>query len=162
MPNTNEYHLYIHADELGGKGVGQSPVAQIEGNVGAEQEPQKGDSTQSILKRIVSYATVKGTVDKFIGYNISQISAQTGSEEAQQRIQTIYSTISSGVDTMISTAILGTVNPVLAAINLAGKVISGFVSYSMKAGTIDNQRSVESVGINMLNLRAGTTGRRST
>lgn len=156
MPNTNEYHLYIHGSGGGNK---KDPVAG--GKTKMTEAEKKEAKFEKAVVGLVSYGTLKGTADKLINFQISQVNLTTGASEYQQRLQTVYDGVSSGADLIHSTILAGKLGGLpLAALNLAIQGTTALLNVAQKSIELSNQKNLEDISINMSAIRAGTRGRR--
>lgn len=149
MPN-NEYHIYVHIDGEDGGGSG--------GGGGGVIDPKR----KKTVKKVVGLRKIGQIANNVISYEISQVSIRTGAIQYQQRLKQVYglarSTVQYGV--MIGLGI-GTGNLPLAiagvALDLGNKVVTEVESYATK----QREKGLESISLDMQNIRAGTYGRRS-
>lgn len=160
------YHLYIHIRQEGGGGV--SPVAPTPDTPAPTPKPtpqpkgEGSDQLTSKLKSLVSYHFIKGQADKALTYAISHISMRTGRSEYQQRVSSVYSTASSGLDfAVLEAGLVASGNVPLAVLNLATKGIGVSIDISKKQNDIRLERSVEREEMLRQQIRAGTGGRRN-
>lgn len=155
MPNTNTYHLYIHADGLQQK----DPVAG--GKSKMTEAEKKQAKFEKALIGMVSYPSIKGTADKIINFGISQVNLTTGAAEYQQRLQATYNIASSAADTIYSTIMAGVIGGGwLAALNLAKEGLSALINIGQKQMELNNKSSLEDISINLSAIRAGARGGR--
>lgn len=161
----NEYHLYIHADEVFG---GTSNVV-----AGSAAAPSAGTGTTSdgagktaqgaakAIKGLVSFSTAAAFADNIISYELSQVNLRTGAAEYEQRLQFRYSTAKKlygiGAAT-VGGAIMG--GPVGAVVGFLGSTVSTLISYAQRANILRTQENLENISIGMASQRAGVPGRR--
>lgn len=114
-------------------------------------------------QNLVSFATVAASADKIITTAISQVNMRTGAAEYEQRLDTAYSAgkqiIGAGAALAIGAA-TGTL-PVV-ALGMVMSSINKALSISQKASQLNMEHSLEDISIGMQNVRAGTSGRRSS
>lgn len=141
----------------------QSEQAERNPIAGSGAQTQNGDSggvaswRKGVAKGIVTFNTyVKPFVDQLVTQQISTITLRTGAEELQEKAEFAYSAIKAGVGLIESVLIGGLVG------NLPGAVIGGLmsisttaISYANKAQTLNLQRSVESMSLRNMEIRAG-------
>lgn len=158
MPNTNEYHLYIHVDEK--EKETESPVS----NSSAENKSNNkvfDDRLMTKARAIAAYKTSTSYAKQLIFYERSTIELRTGASEFQQKMLFRYeigSTAFGIIDKIWQGAILG--GGVGAAIGAAVGVLNTAISYSQAQNVIDLNRTLESMTITQNNVRAGTANRR--
>lgn len=166
MPKTNEYHLWIHSSFGNGGGGRSNPVANNKTSGGSRNAKRGGSTDDStgakLLSKLVSYAAIKGIADKTIGYQISQITARTGAVEYQQRMQTVYSTVSSGLGFIVSEIAIASVNAPLAIANVGEKAIEIGIEAAQRIDQINTGKVVEGISLSYAKIRAGASGRRSS
>lgn len=166
MARDNEYHIYVHVEGLSdnngavaGAGTGSSDTEDIKGDKSAS-------AVASAAKKLVSFAAVASTADKIISNNISMVALETGANEYEQRLNTAYSLakqIGGAGISLIGGALMG--GPAGLAIATIGIVASGInkvINLEQRQRELQVQRSLENVSIGMANIRAGTSGRRSS
>lgn len=114
---------------------------------------------------IVSYATAKSFADQIIGFNISQVSLQTGANEYEQRLSMGYeignSVVGAGVS-LLTGALVG--GPAGLAVAAVGVVLNGahkLIQIQQRQQEIDTQADLENVSIGLARRRSGFTGSRS-
>lgn len=122
-------------------------------NGGAQAE---NDRKAAIAKGLVVYHTAKSFVNQVVSHNVSTVSLRTGSEELQEKISFAYEIGQKAFGFVESVAIGALVG------NVPGAVIGGVlsaahtaISYAQKAETISLQRSVESMSLRNMQIRAG-------
>ncbi len=157
----NDFHLYIHLDE-----AGESSAMAGGAENKSESASTGGDATakgiQSAAKKIVSYAAIKATAEQIISGNLSMVELSTGASEYEQRLQAGYN-VGKQIWNAGQTVVLGALAGGLPGA-IAGLVVSGVhmaISYSFRAATLAKEKNLENVSIGMMNIRAGTAGRRS-
>lgn len=166
MAESNEYHIYLHLDEL----TESSAMAGTTGSIGGEGSATgSGDAgaakVASAAKKLVSFAAVASTADKLISYQINQVSLQTGATEYEQRLNVAYSVgkevIGAGA-ALAAGAIVG--GPAGFGVALIGVVASGInkvLNLELNRETLRTQQRLENISIGMENMRAGVAGRRA-
>ena len=105
---------------------------------------------------MVAYHAVKSFADQIVNHRISTIELRTGSKELQERANFINNTVQKGLgvaESMFMGAAVG---------GLPGAIIGTVVglahtaiSYTQAQNTINMQRTLENVSINMNTIRAG-------
>ena len=159
MPNTNEYHLYIHVDEK--EKETESPVS----NSSAEKKKDNAitkDAAQKVGAAVAIYKTAKGFAQQLITHQVSTIELRTGASEYQQKMQFMYNIGNSALGILESIALGAAVGGgapgalVGALVGIAGQAIS----YAQAQNVIDLNRTLESMTITQNNVRAGTANRR--
>lgn len=145
MPITNEYHIYIHGDNI------QKKTPSV-----ASKEEEK----ETKFGKIISFAQIKATANKFLAHDISMIGIRTGASEYTERlnyVRNIGSTaISSGL--MIATAFKVS-NPVGIA-TLLFQAVDKATSLLFEMQELQAKKSSEDYSIRLADIRAGL-GRRS-
>ena len=166
MAENNEYHIYLHLDELADGSA--SAVA----NTGAKSTGDNGESASggsmgkvvNKVKSLVSFAAIKSTADQIINYNISQVSLRTGATEYEQRLSTVYNavsqTVGAGAALIMGGITAGPAGLAVAAIGVAVSGVQKVVSIAKKAENLRLQESLEDISIGMARTRAGVSGRR--
>lgn len=102
MPNTNEYHLYIHVDEK--EKETESPVS----NSSAEKKKDNAitkDAAQKVGAAVAIYKTAKGFAQQLITHQVSTIELRTGASEYQQKMQFMYNIGNSALGILESIAL---------------------------------------------------------
>jgi hypothetical protein len=158
MPNTNEYHLYIHVDEK--EKETESPVSNSSAE-NTENNQVTNEQFMTKAKKIAAYGTVKGFVTQILSNGISTIELRTGAAEYQQKMQFAYD-IGLGLYNIAEKTYLGAKfgGGVGAAIGLAIGTMHTAISYAQAQNVIDLNRTLESMTITQNNVRAGTANRR--
>lgn len=161
----NEYHLYIHADDVGeenqvvaGSATAQSSGTGTNGTDGAGKTAQ---GAAKAVKGLISFSTAAAFADNIISYELSQVNLRTGAAEYEQKLQFGYSTAKKlygiGAAT-VGGAIMG--GPVGAVVGFLGSTVSTMISYAQRANTLRTQENLENISIGMASQRAGVSGRR--
>lgn len=159
MPNTKEFNIYIHLDDL----PNESAMAGDNSKQTSETaESDKSASTiKSVAKKIVGYAALKSTADQIISGQISRVELQTGASEYESRLQAGYNignkVFNAGVALGIGAA-TGTLPIVLAGMVVGG--VQQLISYNQRRIALGMQENLENASIDLMNIRAGTAGRR--
>lgn len=161
MPNTNEYHLYIHpqAEE------NDDPVAggksDMKDNSGGGWNDKWDGKIESAMKKLVSYSAIKGTATQVINYRISQVNLSTGQAEFQQRLEQVSGFASQGLG-LAESAVIGFAagGPVLAALAVIPQLISFGIETYQKYETLNRERQLEGISLGLAAERAGINGRR--
>lgn len=158
MPNTNEYHLYIHLDDEGG--VNKSPVANKE----QSSDGGNADSDEGIKKLVggvAVYKTMKSFATQMISYTVGTIELRSGTKEYQQKMQFLYD-VGMGIFNVVEGAILGgkVGGAPGAVIGAVVGMASTAISYAQNQNTIYLNQAIENVSILQNNVRAGTANRR--
>lgn len=158
----NEYHLYIHADEVGEK----KKVVAGEKNENKTSTPKSygektADSAAKAVKSMVSYNTAKSFADNIISYELSQVNLRTGAAEYEQKLQFAQTAVNKFRDTAVSVGIgLATGNAPLAIFGAVTSLFGTLISYAQRANTLRTQENLENISIGMASRRAGVSGRR--
>lgn len=133
-----------------------SPIA------GSGAKPKKtsggeASSAKNIAKGIVAVeGYVKPFVDKLLTNRIQTVSIRTGAEELQERLSFAYSVGQQAYGIVKSTAVGAAVGRLPGAlIGMLFGLLNTAISYAQKAQQISYQRTVENIGLNYLNVRAG-------
>lgn len=156
-----DFHLYIHLDE-----VGESSAMAGGAENKSESASSGGDATakgiQAAAKKIVSYAAIKATADQVISGNLSMVELSTGAAEYEQRLQASYNItkqIWNAGETVVVGALAGGLPGAIAGLFVSG--VHTAISYGFRSVTLAKQKTIENVSIGLMNIRAGTAGRRS-
>lgn len=158
----NEYHLYVHADNVGEK---KKVVAGAKNENKTSEAKSYGektaDSAAKAIKGMVSYASVKSFADNLVSYEISQVNLRTGAAEYEQKLEFAQTAVNRFRDTAVSVGIgLATGNAPLAILGAATSLFNTLIGYAQRANTIRTQQNLEDVSIGMASQRAGVSGRR--
>lgn len=167
MPNTGNYHLYVHTS---GGSAQKSPVAKNasgtgEGtgsaNAGQSYGEKVGKNTEKALEGMVSYNLAASFADQLISYEVSTVELRTGAREYEQQLQFGYGLAKKGVSAAVSLGIgiaTGTWPLVVAGLAVSG--LKKVVEIGQNVRTLGMQENLEGVSINFANVRAGVSGRR--
>lgn len=98
-----------------------------------------------VFAGVASVGFAVSTAKKVVGNRISTISLRTGRVEYQQRIEETISTVEQ---------FASMVNPVAA--------LSSYIDYAQRVTELRYQATVEGIGLYYLNIRASTSGRRTS
>lgn len=158
--NKTAYTITINLSSLP---KGNSAMAEQESStIGGLNDNVSDSATYKAAQNLVSFATVAATADKLISANISQVNLKTGAAEYEQQLNAAYSAgkqiIGAGA-TLAMGAATGTLPIVAIGMFISG--ISKMLEISKKSVQLNMERSLEDISINMQNVRAGTSGRRS-
>ena len=162
MAENNRYVIEIvFPDEQEDSPV-SSPKADSSADKGSSQKTywdKSADSAKSAAKRIVSAATAYAVADELISYELSTVSLRTGAKEYEQKLQLSYSALKQTVVPLVVGATTG---------GLPGAIIGGLfglgmqaLTWAQNAQTIDYNRQLENISIDMARTRAGVSGSRS-
>lgn len=166
MPNTGNYHLYIHSPVVSTQ---KSPVAKNASGTGegtgAKAEDDYGEkvgkNTEKALEGMVSYNLAASFADQLISYEVSTVELRTGAREYEQQLQFGYGLAKKGVSAAVSLGIgiaTGTWPLVVAGLAVSG--LKKVVEIGQNVRTLEMQENLEGVSINFANVRAGVSGRR--
>lgn len=165
MPNTNEYHCWIHIRDERGSGD-NSPVAAtantpLKGQQNGDEADPARSRLENRLKGFVSYSFVKGQADRAMNYQISLTALRTGRSEYQQRVSEAYNTASSSLDfAKQEMFLIGSQQYGIAVLNAIQKVAGVAIDYGAKTNTMRLERSLEQQEQLRERIRIGTGGRR--
>lgn len=159
-----DFHLYIHLDE-----VGESSAMAGGAENKSESASSGGDATakgiQSAAKKIVSYAALKATAEQVISGNFSMVELSTGAAEYEQRLQTGYNIGKQIWNSVEAVAIGGKVGGLpgaaVAAVGVAVSWARKGISAEFSNLRLRKEKNLENISIGLMNIRAGTAGRRS-
>lgn len=155
---ANPYTIYINLNSL--PQGGGAMAEQESSTVGGSSEES---DVMNAAKNIVSFATMAATADRIVSTAISEVSLRTGATEYEQRLDSAYSAgksiIGAGAALAMGAA-TGTL-PIV-ALGMLMSSINKAMSISQKATQLNMAHSLEDISINMQNIRAGTSGRRSS
>lgn len=161
MAKNKSYTIYINLNSLpqGSGAMAEQESSTLGGPFG--ENATEADAMNA-AKHIVSFATMAATADRIVSTAISEVSMRTGANEYEQRLDATYSAgksiIGAGAALAIGAA-TGTL-PVV-ALGMVMSSINKALSISQKATQLNMAHSLEDISINMQNIRAGTSGRRS-
>lgn len=114
---------------------------------------------------IVSYATAKSFADQVIGFQISQVSLETGANEYEQRLNMGYeignSVFGAGVSLLTGALVGGPAGLALSAVGIVLNGVHKAVGIAQRQQQLDTQTDLENISINLARRRAGFTGSRS-
>lgn len=157
MAENKSYTIYINLNSLP-----QGSGAMAEQESSTLGGPFGENATEADAINAVSFATMAATADRIVSTAISEVSMRTGANEYEQRLDATYSAgksiIGAGAALAIGAA-TGTL-PVV-ALGMVMSSINKALSISQKATQLNMAHSLEDISINMQNIRAGTSGRRS-
>lgn len=157
MPNTNNFHLYIHLDELGE----ESAMAGDDSSSRKKESGKNAKNAKAVAKALVIYSNVKSTADKIASGLLSQVELTTGAAEYEQRLQAGYNIgkqIFGAVESIGIGALVGGIPGAIMGLFMSG--VSMTINYGFRATKLQKEESLENASITMMNLRAGTAGRR--
>lgn len=161
MAEDRSYVIHIH---LGSLPQNSAMAEQESGTLGglSGENAAEADAVNA-AKHIVSFATMAATADRIVSAKISEVSIRIGANEYEQRLETTYSAgksiIGAGAALAIGAA-TGTL-PVV-ALGMVASSVNKALSISQKATQLNIANSLEDISINMQNIRAGISGRRSS
>lgn len=136
-----------------------SPVATPAARAGEKKAPS-GDA-EKLLKRVVSFAAVKGTVDKVVNYGISTVTLRTGAREYEQKLNFAYNTASQAVGLGVTAGMLAlSGHPLLAVAGLAIAGISKGIEIWKNTQRLETEENRENISIQKQIIRAGALTRR--
>ena len=166
MAEDRSYTIYINLNSLPqGSGAMAEKESSTSGGLFNElfgKKPAMEADIMNAAKHLVSFATMKATADRIVSTAISEVSMRTGANEYEQRLDAGISAgesiIGAGSALAIGAA-TGTL-PVV-ALGMVMSSINKALSISQKATQLNMAHSLEDISINMQNIRAGTSGRRS-
>lgn len=122
------------------------------------------DAAKAVKKAtfgIVSYSTAMSFADQIVSYNISRVSLDTGAVEDEQRQSEIYGVVKdiggAGL-AVLGGALAGGPLGAIAALALSGAHKA--ISIAQKQSTLDAERDLENITIEMSRRRAGVNGSR--
>lgn len=166
MAENNEYHIYLHLDEIEeGTGAVADMGAKSTGNKTGSTSSDPALKITKKLKSLVSFAAVKSTADQIANYKISQVALRTGANEYEQRLGYVYNavsqTVGAGAALVLGGVTAGPAGLAVAAIGVAVSGVQKVVSIAQKAENLRLQESLENISIGMEKTRAGVSGRRS-
>lgn len=171
MAENNEYVITIDISGLpsgSGAVAGEKNVSTpgSDNSAGALQSVAQGFKTiKKATFGIVSYATAKSFADQIIGYEISQVSLETGASEYEQRLNAKYGIVNDVVGAGVSLlAGFATAGPAGLAVAAAGIIISGVhkvVNIAQREQTLQTNADLENISISMQRRRAGFNGSRT-
>ena len=129
---------------------------------GGERSSNSVDKkADKLLKTMFGYKSVKSNVDTLIAHRVSTVSLRTGSTEAQQRANFIYSVASQGfniAESIVGGFMIG--NAAGAAVGALMSISHTLLSYSLKQDTLNIQNTLERTQQNFSAQRATFSGSR--
>lgn len=155
---NNTYHLYVHIDGVDQKSVLSSQSGQ---SANATNDGATASGAARAVKKVVSVAAAAKFADTLISYDISRVSLRTGAQQYEQKLQFGYSMLKKGIGVVGATVAGAKVGGIAGAV--AGFVASTMyqvVGYFQRVETLKTEKSVEDIGIGLMNVRAGTSGSR--
>ena len=161
MPQTNEYHIYVHGDGADSPAVVSGNTSTATGS-GISDKPSKTEQgAVNAVKGMVSFAAVRAFANNLISYDISQVSLRTGAVEYEQKLQFAFNTANQLLNIGMATAAGAATGGVVGAIvGFLGSTMYTAISYAQNANTIQTKQNLEDISIGMANIRAGVSGRR--
>lgn len=112
-------------------------------------------------KGLVAYHYAKSFTDQIASHEISMVELKTGSRELQERANFAYNigqkTISA-TETIVTGALVGGLPGAL--MGLVTSLLHNALSYQQRVNTINTNKSIENVSIQMNYIRAGANGSR--
>lgn len=158
----NEYHLYVHADNIGKKKKVVAGTKNENKTSEAKSYYDKtADSAAKAIKGMVSYASIKSFADNIVSYEISQVNLRTGAAEYEQKLEFAHSAINRGINSLVTIGIgFATGNAPLAIFGVATSLFNTIIGYAQKENTLRTQENLENISIGMASIRAGVSGRR--
>ena len=158
MPNTNAYHIYVHADT----GLSKSPVAGAN-NAGQMTYGEKSSaSLEKGVKSLVSFGAIKNTATSLIGHEVGMVELKTGAREYAQKQQFIFDRVNEGINAGASLVIgAATGNLPLAIISLVTSAANKLMNIMFNIDRLQTEQRLEDTAIRMQNIRAGIGGRRN-
>jgi hypothetical protein len=155
---------YTITIELPSEAENNSPIAGDTKQSPKEEAsalPSK-DQVRSLAKKIVSYHTAKSFANQVWNYKVSLVALKTGSNELQQKEQFIKNQIQGAAGVIESTIYAGmTGGPGAAALVIGASIAQQVVSVAQNQYTLNVERSLEDLTLNMGHRRAGTKGYRN-
>lgn len=151
------YHLYIHFGDV----AENSSMAGGGETAGKSESDNTAKGIQSAARKIVSYSAVKSTADQVISGRLNSVELSTGAKEYEERLNAGYN-IGKQIWNAGEAILIGAATGGLAGA-IAGLAISGvhsLISYQQRRATLAREEALENVSINLMNIRAGTDGRR--
>ena len=145
-------------------GGGRSPSPIANSSV-ASNEQRKGlltkEGARAFAKGMVVYHTVKSFGEQIWNHNVSMVALRTGSNELQDRAaftHMVHQKALGVLEAVGTGALLGGLPGAL--VGLALGTAHTVMGYQQAQQRIDTERSVENVGLMMMNIRAGANGSR--
>ena len=161
---NNEYRIVfdlknLDSDSAVAKTATKTTVEEDDGGMGGIIGAAK--AVKKATFGLVSYGTAMSFADQIVSYNISRVSLDTGALEDEQRQQEIYGVVKdiggAGV-AIVGGALVG--GPIGAIAGLALSGIHKAISIAQKQSTLDAERDIENISIEMSRRRAGVNGSR--
>lgn len=157
MPNTNEFHMYIHLDDVGGS----SSMAGGGENEDKSQNDKTASEVKSAARKIVGYAAVKSTADQIISGQMRMVELSTGATEYEERLNAGYNIgkqIWNAAETIAVGAATGGIWGAVAGLVVSG--VSQLISYGQRVQRLALNEGLENISIDRMIIRAGVDGRR--
>ena len=142
----------------------QSPIARSSGNESNNAKKgliQSEEGRIAFAKGMAAYGVVKTFATQVVNHEVSMVKLRTGSNELQERANFINSVAQKGLNILETTAagaaLGGLPGAALGFVLGAAHTVIGFAQNQER---INTERSVENVGLMMMNIRAGANGSR--
>lgn len=140
---------------------GESKIVSGNFNPTLPEESKRMQGAEKAMKKMVSYAAVRGFANTLISYEISQVNLRTGAYEYEQRLRTGYQFANQGLNIITSTVMGAKMGgPAGAAVAFIGSTLYTLLGYAQKENTLRTQENLENISIGMASIRAGVSGRR--
>lgn len=124
-------------------------------------DEKEAQGAEKAMKKMVSYAAVRGFANTLISYEISQVNLRTGASEYEQRLRTGYQFANQGINIITTTAIgAASGGPIGAVAGFLGSTLYTAIGYAQKENTLRTQENLENISIGMASIHAGVSGRR--
>lgn len=167
MAENNEYKITIEnktkktAKSVGGAGgINAQKSADGGENLGTTSTGTSADSTdkaQNALLRLFSVSSGVNNTMRAIAFDVSQVTVETGSREAQQRANALYSGASALVHVGGAAAAGG---PAFAGVAILQMLISKATSIIFQMNAIENQSRLQDITRDLSAQRSTVSGSR--
>lgn len=161
MPQTNEYHIYVHGEGSDSPSVVSGNMSTATGSDTTNKPSKTEQGAINAVKGMVSFAAVRAFANNLISYDISQVTLRTGAKEYEQKLQFAYNTANQLLNIGMTTAAGAAAGGVVGAVvGFLGSTMYTAISYAQNANTIQTKQNLEDISIGMASVRAGVSGRR--
>lgn len=156
------YKITIENSTGQGNRTPVSTQTQPEGTQSAQPVSQPQATAQKdkgvVTAGIVAVQHITPYVNQIVNFGVSQIGADTGAVELQQRTQVVTSAVSAGTSIALG-AVVGGVPGAL--VSMAFTALQSAISYIQQTQAIQTQRRIENDNIALRKSRLGQTVNRS-
>lgn len=158
MPDVT-YRIII-TDESGG-GKASTTATTPSGDESKPTGRRQKTPFEKVVKKYASIGMARNVVNTLARNEINRVELRTGSQALQDRISFAYDTVNSLADSAMTIAAGASMGGVVGAGAAAVYTVATKTVSLLNASTNQKiSRSIESIGINQTNIRAGANGNR--